>query len=65
MYIVNNSNTVTSEINGIMNSNKFKQDHHFFVNTVEPCYKEGGYNKTVLNQGNFAGPSSLYFALPW
>ena len=29
--------------------------------TVEPRYKEVGYNKTLLQQGNFAGPSSLYF----
>ena len=35
--------------------------------TVEPCYKEVGYNKTLLKQGDFAGPSSLYFLvfLPW
>ena len=29
--------------------------------TVEPRYKEVGYNKTLLEQGHFAGPSSLYF----
>ena len=29
--------------------------------TVEPRYKEVGYNETLLYQGNFAGPSSLYF----
>ena len=28
--------------------------------TLEPHYKEG-YNKTLLLQGKFAGPSSLYF----
>ena len=30
-------------------------------NTVEPRYKEVGYNNTLLKQGKFAGPSSLYF----
>ena len=29
--------------------------------TVEPRYKDVVYNKTLLQQGNFAGPSSLYF----
>ena len=35
--------------------------------TVEPRYKEVGYNKTLLWQGNSAGPTSLYFFvfLPW
>ena len=29
--------------------------------TVEPRYKEVGYNKTLLQQGDLAGHSSLYF----
>ena len=29
--------------------------------TVEPRYKEVGYNKSILLQGIFAGPTSLYF----
>ena len=29
--------------------------------TVGPRYKEVGYNKTLLKQGNSAGPTSLYF----
>ena len=33
----------------------FPQPH-----TVEHCHKEVGYNKTLLQQGNFASPSSLY-----
>ena len=31
--------------------------------TVEPRYKEVAYSKTLLYQGNFAGPSSLYIFL--
>ena len=31
------------------------------IYTVEPRYKEVGYNETLLLQGNFAGSSSLYF----
>ena len=46
------------------------QDEYFKVKlliTVEPRYKEVGYNKTLLLQGNFAGPSALCFFvfLPW
>ena len=35
--------------------------------TAEPRYKEVGYNKTLLLQGNFAGPNSLYYCVfvPW
>ena len=35
--------------------------------TVKPRYKEVGFNKTLLEQGTFAGPSSLYFIVfsPW
>ena len=29
--------------------------------TVEPRYNEVGYNKILLQRGNFVGPSSLYF----
>ena len=38
-----------------------------FRSTVEPRYKEVEYNKTLLKQGNVAGPNSLYFFvfLPW
>ena len=35
--------------------------HFGLQSTVEPRYKEVGYNKTLLKQGHFAGPSSLYF----
>ena len=41
--------------------------HTFNVNTVEPHYKNVGYKKGLLWQGNFAGPRSIYFfvLLPW
>ena len=32
-----------------------------FHTTVEPRYKEDGYNKTLLQQGNFAGPNLYFF----
>ena len=38
---------------------KFKTTiYSFFGSTVAPRYKEVGYNKTLLKQGNFAGPYS-------
>ena len=35
--------------------------HNTNTSTVEPRYKEVRYNKILLQQGNFAGPNSLYF----
>ena len=32
-----------------------------YSSTMDPRYKEVGYNKALLQQGTSAGPNSLYF----
>ena len=43
--------------------NEWKRTASFVHCSVKSCYKEHGYNKTLLKQGSFAGPSSLNFCL--